>query len=289
MTCCDVLAYGSVRLTPAEIPGLRQKPGPAPSNSLPASFLRHADDQTVVGMAAVLKAIAENGLGSQRFTEWGVLASPRFLGRVTLAGTIQRFRAEGAWGVSPHIIPHRMLHSMSGAISQALKIHGPNLGVGGGPEGLLESLRVATAMLHGDRLPGLWVVLTGWDPEPIPDAPAPLPAGAGCVGLALALTAARANWRGRRLRLVPPEHDRSSGRKPRRGADPDLLSLETLLAALSAPQVRSAGIVWQLEDGSRLELDQPEASKSLAGSHGWLPSGGRVGVGSSGAGAENSK
>ena len=286
-TCCDVLAYGSARATPAEIPGLRQKPGPAPSEPLPTGFLRHADDQTVVGMTAVLQAVAAHGLGSQRFTEWGVLASPRFLGRVVLAGAIQRFLAEGAWGISPHIIPHRMLHSMSGTVSQALKIHGPNLGVGGGPGGLLEALRISVAMLHGDRLPGLWVVLTGWDPEPIPDAPAPLPEGAGCVGLALALTAARSNWRGRRLRLVPPVNDRSSRRKPRRGADPDLLSLETLLAALSAPHVRSAAIVWQLEDGGRLELDQPEVTKSLAGPHVWLPGGGRVGVGSNGAGAEN--
>jgi hypothetical protein len=287
-TCCDVIAHGSVRATPAEIPGLRQKPGPAPGYPLPTGFLRHADDQTVTGVAAVLQAISSHGLGSHRFTEWGVLAAPRFLGRVVLAGAVQRFLAEGAWGVSPHIIPHRMLHSMSGTVSQALKIHGPNLGVGGGPGGLLEALRVAAAMLHGDRLPGLWVVLTGWDPEPIPDALAAAPAGAGCVGLALALTAARPHWRGRRLRLVPAEQDRPPRRKPPRGTDLDLLSLESLLAALTVPDVRTAAVVWQLEDGGRLELDQPEAAKSLAGPHGWLAGSGRVSVGSSGAGAENS-
>src|SRR5262249_31560396 len=153
----------------------------------------------------VLRAIATGGLGSQRFTEWGVVAAPRFLGRVALAHALKRFTVEGAWGVSPHVIPHHSLHAVSGTISQALKRDGPSGGVGGGAGGALEALRTAAGMVHGDRLPGVWVVLTAWDPEPAADGTG-APSGDGCcVGLALALTAVRPGWMGARLRLLPAD------------------------------------------------------------------------------------
>jgi len=285
--CCDLLAYGSVREAPAALPGLRQKPGPAPAERLPPSLLRHSDDQTVVGMAAVLQAIHAHGLTTTRFTEWGVLAAPRFFGRVMLAHTLLRYLAEGAWGMSPHVIPHRSLHSLSGTVSQALRIHGPNFGVGGGPGGVLEALRCAAAMLHGDKVPGVWVVLTGWDPEPIPDGTPVAPPGSQCIGVALALTEARPGWRGARLRLMPAEQSLTGSTKAMPGATPDLLSLEGLMAALTVPDTKAATVVWQLEDGCRLELERVGTGSGLTGPHSWLTGGGRVIVGSSGAGAEN--
>jgi hypothetical protein len=238
-------------------------------------------------MAAVLRAIATGGLGSQRFTEWGVVAAPRFLGRMATAHAIQRFAVEGAWGVSPHLIPHRSLHAVSGTVSQALKIHGPNFGVGGGPGGPLEALRTAAAMVHGDRLPGVWVVLTAWDPEPAADGAGTPVADACCVGLALALTSARPGWTGTRLRLVPAGRLRAPVEKASRGLAPEMLHLNGLLSALTVPDMRSV-VVWQFEGGSLLEMERAEASKGLSGPHAWTTSGGRVGVGSSGAGAENS-
>jgi len=286
VTACDVLAFGSVRAAAAELAGLRTRPGPAPAQPLPSGFLKHADDQTVVAIAAVFQAVAAGGLASLRFTEWGVLAAPRFFGRVTLAQALQRFAAEGAWGVTPHLIPHRSLHSISGTISQALRIHGPNFGVGGGPGGPLEVLRAAWAMLHGDKLPGVWVVMTGWDPEPIPDGSGLLPGDAQCVGLALALTMGRPGWRGARLHLVPAEQTCGAAGSLVSLSTPDLLNLESLFTALTAADVRSAAVVWQLPDGGRLELERAEPSKGLAGPHAWLANG-RVGVGSSGTGAEN--
>jgi hypothetical protein len=223
-----------------------------------------------------------------------------------MAATLQRFAAEGAWGVSPNLIPHRTLHSMSGTLSQMLKIHGPNLGIGGGPGSLLEVLRIATAMLHGDRLPGLWIVLTGWDPEPITDNTCEPSAAAHCLGVAMALTVARPGWRGRRLRLAQGEAGRSGGppcapfharkahgkpdtsSKQRAGTTDDLLSLQTLATALTAPGVRKATVVWQFEGGERLEMEQVETGQSFAGPHGWPPSAGKVGIGSNGTRAENS-
>lgn len=273
---------------PADLGSLRQKPGPAPAERLAPTLLKNADDQTVVGMAAVLQAIHAHGMSAMRFTEWGVLAAPRFLGRVTMAAARQRYLSEGAWGMSPHLIPHRCLHSMSGTVSQALKIRGPNLGIGGGPGGVLEALRCATAMLHADKLPGVWVVLTGWDPEPVPDDTGITPPGTQCLGLALGLGLARMGWRGPRLRLVPSEEIAKTHAQTGRAPTHDLLTLERLMAALAVPEAKAAAVVWQLEDGGRLELERAGSNLGLAGPHAWGHAGGRVIVGSSGAGAENS-
>jgi hypothetical protein len=98
-----------------------------------------------------------------------------------MAAALQRFAAEGAWGVSPHLIPHRSRHSISGTVSQALKIHGPNFGVGGGPGGTVEVLLAATALLEGKRLPGVWIVLTCLDPESPPDEAGRLAPGTRAV------------------------------------------------------------------------------------------------------------
>src|SRR5262249_53454786 len=163
---------------------------------------------------------------------------------VTMAYALQRYATEGAWGVSPHLIPNRSLHSVSGAVSLALKIHGPNFGVGGGPGCLLEVLRTATAVLHGDRLPGVWVVLTAWDPEPTPDGRNAPPAECHCLGLALGLMAARAGWRGPRLRLVPEARLVADDARTAAGATPSLLNLAGLMQALAAPELRTASVVW---------------------------------------------
>ena len=112
-TCCDVAAFGIVRAPADAFPAFRQQPG----RSLPANFLKHADEQTVAGIAAVFQAIDRGGLTGTHFTHWGVLAAPRFLGRALLAVTFERFAVEGAWGISPHVIPHRSLHAVAGVSS----------------------------------------------------------------------------------------------------------------------------------------------------------------------------
>jgi hypothetical protein len=170
------------------LPELRRNPGSVHGEVPPIALLKHSDEQTVIGLCAVYQAIAQGGLQTTCFREWGVVAAPRFLGRPTMAAALQRFAVEGAWGVSPHLIPHRSLHSLSGTISQALKIHGPNFGVGGGPGGTVEALLAATALLVGKRLPGVWIVLTCLSPELPPDEAGRLPPGAQAIGLALALT-----------------------------------------------------------------------------------------------------
>ena len=65
----------------------------------------------MTGLAAVCQAIGNFQLAKYNFNDWGVLGAPRFLGRVAMHGAIQKFLVEGAWGISPHLIPHRLLHA----------------------------------------------------------------------------------------------------------------------------------------------------------------------------------
>jgi hypothetical protein len=251
---CELAAHAAVRLSLDALPELRKQPGRVPGEALPPAFLKHADDQTVAGLVAVFRAIEQHSpqrLTDGTFREWGAVAGPRFLGRQAMAGALQRFLAEGAWGVSPHMIPHRSLHSISGTVSQALKAHGPNFGAGGGPGGEAEVLLAAVTLLHGKRLPGVWVVLTRLDPE-LPPAPAGGPApGSFCEGLALALVSARSGGGGSRLRLkVEPTPHRTATGRPQ-GPPFDLGALRALLERLTAGERE---LTQSLGCGARVEL-----------------------------------
>jgi hypothetical protein len=150
------------------------------------SLLKQADEQTVAGLSAVYQACHDYRLDLTMLTGWGVIAAPQLLGRNAIVAVLERFAEEGAWGISPHLIPHRTLHSVSGTISQALRLRGPNFGVGGGPGAAAEALLVAAALLADRNLPGLWVVMTG--SVPAPDEVTESPAAKAWEALALAMT-----------------------------------------------------------------------------------------------------
>ena len=166
----------------------RRQPVVVGAQQWPASFLKHAEDQTVLALAAVACAIEQAGWHDRSFADWGVIAAPSWFGRVSIAQSIQRFQKDGAWGVSPHLIPQQSLHGMSGAISQALKIHGPNFGVSGGPNPAPDAFLVAAALMADGVLPGLWVVLTAHEAEWIPAADDRAVLPPACRAVALALT-----------------------------------------------------------------------------------------------------
>ncbi len=247
---CDIAAAGTLHAAPEEFALLRQKPATVTGRPLPAALLKHADEQTVAAVAAVWQALGKSALASADFTDWGVVAAPRYLGRTAMHAAVQRFAAEGAWGISPHLIPHRSLHSISGTLSQALAIHGPNLGVGGGTLGIGEICLSVAAMLDAERLPGIWLVLTGWDPEPRPgsaesDTPARL-----CDAVALALVApgtAATDWC---LQINGRSH-----------SEGPLLSLGGLRTALDA----GVAAAWRLAIGGALELQPVAANHRQAG------------------------
>jgi hypothetical protein len=248
---CDLTAFGRVRVAADGLPELRRKPGPVCGDPLPASFLKHADEQTVAGLAAVYQAIHDHGLGDTCFTDWGVLAAPCHQGRAALAGALLRFKAEGAWGVSPHLIPHRSLHSLSGAVSLALRIHGPNFGVGGGPGAAREVLPAAVALLARKQLPGIWVVLSTLSEEPAPTPQGDPSPGSVWVGQALALRPAQSDWTGIRLQL-------GRGLSQPEGPIPvfDPFHLHDALEKLSAKPEPGLTLALALDGGLRVALSR---------------------------------
>ncbi len=252
---------------------LRRQPGPGFDAPLPVGALKQADEQTVTAVAAVAQAAHRYGLDFASFHAWAVLAAPHFMGRSAVAAGLQRYRNEGAWGASPHLPPHRSLHSPSGAISQVFKIHGPNYGVCGGPGCAAEILAAAAAMIDARRVPGVWAVLTALDPDLPPDRAGALAPGTVCAALALALTPPRTGHSG-------PIAERSAGES--RSDSPKILRLRIVGAAVPLPppigesappldlfvlqgaldalaqekDVRRAGFVLPLEAGGRVEIER---------------------------------
>jgi 3-oxoacyl-(acyl-carrier-protein) synthase len=163
----EVVGSALYRLTAADVPNIRKQPGPVPAGSTraAATLLRHSDHQTIAATAALYSAMSAMGMTPEAFVDWGVVAATRYLGRSHLAVAVRKFDVEGVWGVSPHLIPHFALHSTSGTLSLALGIHGPNLGVGGGAHSEVEGFLASLTWLAAGVVPGVWLVLTGWEPE----------------------------------------------------------------------------------------------------------------------------
>jgi len=187
--CVGAFATASVPLP--EIAARRAAPGPQGSKPVPLKHMKHADDQTVVGISALLHAVHAAGWGNASFHDWGAIGVPRFVGRMNIAVAVSQSLHDPTWGVSPNIIPNQSLHSLSGTISLALGLHGPNFGVGGGPNAVAEGLLTAISSIQSDRLPGLWVVLSQFDPEPIPDEKGVSAIPVTCMAAAIALISTR--------------------------------------------------------------------------------------------------
>ena len=198
---CDVVAWSSYRASAADLPALRKSPGTLGDETMANGLLRHVDEQTVVGVAAVLTAVRDAGLDPARFGRWSVLAAPRYLGRASFEGSFPQYRAEGAWAVSPHLIPAHSLHSPSGTISQVLHAHGANLGVGGTPGGERDALLVAATWLEAGWSDGVWIILTSRDPAEAGEVAVSAPGD--YAALALALVGSRPEFEGPRIQIRP--------------------------------------------------------------------------------------
>jgi hypothetical protein len=253
---CVVAAHAALAVPGEAIPALRLKPGPAPGPPPPPSFLKQADEQTIAGLSAVYHAMQDHHLDASTLSGWGVLAAPQLLGRNAISGVLERFAEEGAWGMSPHLIPHRTLHSVSGTISQALALHGPNFGVGGGPGAAAEVILVAAALLAGGELPGLWVVLTG--SLPAADQATESPAAHAWEAVALALTPATDLGKRNTTLTLYVGIDLPRDCKDVDLASWPLFSAGALVAALArGDQAPNPG--WRLQAGGWLRLCRPAA------------------------------
>jgi hypothetical protein len=206
--------------------------------------LRQSDDQTLAALGAIHQAAAGvGGFSGGSFRDWGVVAAPRYLGRGVLDGVLRRFGAEGVWGVTPHLIPHHALHAQSGTLSQALGIHGPNLGVGGGADAAAQGFVMALTWLGARTVSGVWLVASGWTPEYIPDG-AGAPIGEPeCLAIALALVPAGAAPEKRGLPRLRVHGHRNDGAG--RSGMIDLVEL----AACFGPDARGDDLVWAPASG----------------------------------------
>ncbi|MEI6241143.1 MAG: hypothetical protein WCR51_12200 [Planctomycetia bacterium] len=166
---CVLETHAIVEVPLSETRALRDAPSPAGAPALPPRFLRHCDEHTVVGVRAVLEAIAAMPEPAPSFTRYGVIAAPRQAGRIAAAQTLAQVAKAGGIAVSPHIVPQCSLHAIASAVSVALGMHGPNLGTSGGPEALSEGLFAAMSLVRSRGCDGLWLVFTEWDEEPILD------------------------------------------------------------------------------------------------------------------------
>lgn len=203
---CTVAAHADVACSVAGMAALREAVVPG-APTLPPRFLRHADEHTVVGLRAVQKAMAgfdaHGPKPAGRHDRFAVVAAPCGAGRPASARTLVGLRDGGPVTVSPHVVPQCSLHAVASAVSVGLGIHGPNIGVGGGPEALSEAFVTALSLLDEPGVEGCWLVLTAWDDEPTLAADGAVPADAICRGVALALDRAASGALRLVLRTVP--------------------------------------------------------------------------------------
>lgn len=255
--------HGAVALGLAEVPhqaiaGLKRSLGPPGGAPFAPNFLKASEEQTVVGLAAVARAAGTLGLHGEAMADWGVIAAPRSLARLAAADGLRRFEQGGVWKVSPFLVPHHSLHSVSGTISQAFRMYGPNFGVGGTADAVIEGLLSALALLDGSRLAGLWLVLSECDPEPVPDPEGVSTNAVTYRALALGFRPAAAGRELVRLRLSA-DHRQAAPAQP-----PTVAELAGFLGAATRPDHWSCGLGWGRLEVTRLPGAAEALSRSVA-------------------------
>lgn len=175
----------------SEIADLARQPSPAGAPTLPPRFLRHADEQTVVGVRAVLQTLAETASDATDLAYDAVIAASCRAGQPTAARTMVALKQQGPVGVTPHVVPQCSLHSPASAVSVGLGMHGPTIGVAGGPaaiaEGLLAASTLAMSLAATQPAAAIWLVVTGWDTTPVLDDEATPTTDPTCLGFAVRL------------------------------------------------------------------------------------------------------
>jgi len=234
---CDVVASASAIVAAEETSRLREPLVAAFCDRVSNALLKQADEQSLVTLRAFCNLFQRWPELRRPDPNWGLVVAPRVPGRKRVIESIGKFREQGAWSISPHIIPHCTLHSLAGLLSQVLDLHGPNIGTGGKPGCEGEAFAVAGTWLAAERLPGLWLVLTGWDRESATYR------GSMCQALVLGLkSAARQDAVGRSRVIISPT-----------AALPHvpLVSLEAFLTAMGNSGIATA---WRLGVAGALTL-----------------------------------
>lgn len=161
-----ILGWSARAFSHSELQRLRGELRLPNGQAIPHAFVRHAEDQTLAALAAVLQTMAELPQHSPQCHQWGVLAAPEYFGREATLASLRRYSQEGAAAISPHLIPNHCLHSLAGSLSVLLGCHGPNYGIGGAPGQFVELLLAGICETLQGLAPGYWLVATGWRQAP---------------------------------------------------------------------------------------------------------------------------
>ena len=262
-TTCAALSFGlgSWGVAQAEYAAIGPLRKQLPAWSAPGTaghFLKHADEQTVVAVQAVDRAIREQQLDVRQHANWPIIAAPRFPGRLAGVDSLKRFTTGGGPALSPHLIAQHSLHSVSGALSVLIGSRGQNLGVGGGQDSLREGLLTALTMARPRGASGAWLVLTAYSPEPVIADDGTIQNEPVCQAAALALSFAGANHCGR-LCL------RSDVGTPAAIYEERPLALAELVANLEQLAAgSSARFTWRLDWGATIALEVRRSAARMA-------------------------
>ena len=238
---CGIVAHALVETRLTAIAALRDRPAPLGAPALPSRFLRHCDEQAVVGVHAVLRVLADRGAVVGDVGRHAVIGASCQIGRLSAARTLAGLATGGGVGVSPHVVPQCSLHSVAGAVSVGLRMHGPHVGVGGGADSFAEGLFAAASLLRAspaaDAPPCVWLVATEWDTEPVLDDSGAPVSDPVCRGLALAIEPASSS--GLSLSVHVPA--------ARREATASATGLADFARALDMCREGAALVSWSIE------------------------------------------
>lgn len=261
-TTCPALSVGLAAWAVAEadlaaMTGLRKNLPAWSSPQAAGHFLKHADEQTVVAVQAVDRAIREQRLDVPEQANWPIVAAPRFPGRLAGIDSLKRFTSGGGPALSPHLIAQHSLHSVSGALSVLLGSRGPNIGVGGGADSLREGLLTALTMARPRGASGAWLVVTAWNPEPVVADDGQIQNQPRCQAAAFALSFAAAGHCGR-LSL------RGDAGTPAALFEDRALPLSEVIAGLEeTPPGAVARFSWRLDFGATISLEARRVAARL--------------------------
>jgi hypothetical protein len=256
----NIAGWGYAHLRGAEFAALRRSLPAWAVEGTPLHFFKHADEQTMLAVHAVDNAIQRHGFDPRAHEAFGVIAAPRFLGRMAAAAVIRRYLRDGAQGVTPHIISQHSLHSVSGAISVLLGCKGPNLGVGGGPGALDDALLTQLSLFSSANIPGVWLVGSTWDPEPIIDREGNCLNDPECFAFAMAVQATAAGQPSQgTLRL------HSSPRAATESIAPEITAAD-FVRQMQVADLRQTSLQmsWPLSWGPQLEIELARPQAILA-------------------------
>jgi hypothetical protein len=184
----SIVAGGTARLTMAELAENRKELMQCLPKFLSPQLLRHSDEQTLASLVAISEAIRSANMTQSDFSDWAIVSTSRNLGRSAFAAVIDKYRDEGPWGVSVHVIPHCTAHSVAGTISLALQSHGPCIGAGVGDDLEIDALLSTACILRRPDWFGAWIVFSAWSPELSIDTTSRPTSDSMCLAAAIAVT-----------------------------------------------------------------------------------------------------